>query len=192
MDWASVFKIITAALVSAGGAGAIIVGCVKFLSNHIAERMLQKHKAELDKEIEKYKHDLEMETEKYRRKTERLTFVTKKQFDTEFSAYQEIFKCLHDFASWTASLYPVYEKLPLNKEEEKEILRNRYQAYCGALIKYAEVLEINAPFIPQEIYNMFLELCEQANKIAYDFPDIRIIDDPILERIIVKLQMRIT
>ena len=89
MDWDAVFKIISATVVSFGGAGAIIVVCSKFVANYFSEKMMKKYDAKLNKDIEEYKHRLELETEKYRRKAEQLTFVTQRQFETEFSAYQK-------------------------------------------------------------------------------------------------------
>ena len=111
MDWNTAFKVVGAAIISIGGAGAIIACCVKYTADRIAERMMRKYDAKLNKELEQYKHDLELETEKYRRMSERLTFVTRKQFETEFSTYQAIFENLYDFANRTGQLYPIFDQL---------------------------------------------------------------------------------
>ena len=178
MDWATVFRIIGAAIISAGGAGAIIVFCAKFAANYISERFLRKYDAKLSKDIEQYKHELMLETEKYRRKSERLTIVTKKQFDTEFSAYQLLFENLYDFAVRTGDLFPIIDQVPPDKEEERQLYIKRYQEYCDAFNKFSEVLEKNAPFIPKENYEMFASLRSHAHSLGCMYPDIRIIDNP--------------
>ncbi len=179
MGWETVFKIIGAAIISAGGIGAIIVFCVKFAANHIAERMMRKYDAKLNKELEQYKHELELETEKYRRKSENLTYVTKKQFETEFSAYQALFDNLFEFATRTAELFPFFDQLPADKEDQKKLYIERYKEYCAAFNHFSEVLEKNAPFIPEENYEMFVSLRTHAHELGCMYPEIRIIDDPI-------------
>lgn len=178
MNWDTAFKTIAALIVSVGGAGAIIAFIAKYAADHIAERMLRKYDAKLNKELEQYKHELELETEKYRRKSERLTYVTKKQFETEFSAYQALFDNLFDFVKRTTELFPTFDQLPADKEEKKELYIERYKEYCAAFNKFSEVLEKNAPFIPEEEYEMFVSLRTHAHELGCMYPEIRIIDDP--------------
>ncbi len=173
MGWDTILRIIGCV----GGAGAIIVFCSKLAANHISERMLQKYDANLQKDIEHYKHELEMETEKYRKKSENLTFVTRKQFETEFSAYQTIFDNLFTFGSCTSILFPILDKLPDDKEKVKEIYKKRYKDFCDAYNNFSETLEKNAPFIPEKHYDMFISIRNLAHKIGCMYPDIRIYDD---------------
>ena len=179
MDWNAAFKTIAALIVSVGGAGAIIACVTKFAADHIADRMMHKYEAKLNKELEQYKHELELETEKYRRMSERLTYVTKKQFETEFAAYQALFDNLFDFATRTDELFPIFDQIPKDKEEEKQLYIERYKEYCASFNKFSEVLEKNAPFIPEENYEMFVSLRTRARELGCMYPEIRIIDDPI-------------
>ena len=179
MNWDAAFKTIAALVVSVGGAGAIIAFVAKYAADYFAERMLRKYDAKLNKDLEHYKHELELETEKYRRKSERLTYVTKKQFETEFSAYQALFDNLFDFATRTAELFPIFDQLPADKEEEKKLYIERYKEYCTAFNKFSEILEKNAPFIPEENYRMFVSLRTHAHELGCMYPEIRIIDHPI-------------
>lgn len=187
MDWESVLKIVTAAITSIGGAGVIIWAIVRFAANHLSEKMLRKYDAKLDKEIEQYKHTLELETERYRKKAEKLTFVSKIQFETEFSAYKALFEYLFDFSNSTRSLFPIMDKLPADEHEEKEEYRRRYSSFVNAYNKFSEVLEKNAPFIPIENYEMFASLRKQADDIGRMFPEIRIIDNPAYRESYVKI-----
>ena len=178
MTWEDVFKIVGAAIVSLGGAAVIVRWFVNITANHLSERMLRQYDAKLNKDIERYKHELQLETEKYRQKTENLNFVTRKQFETEFSAYQALFDNLFGFAVYTRELFPVFDMLPEEETERKEVYKKRYQDYQLAFNTFSEVLEKNAPFIPESHYNMFDSIRKRAYELGCMFPEIRIIDDP--------------
>ncbi len=181
MSWESVFKTIAAAVFSIGGAGALVALCVKFAANKLSEAMLQKYEAKLTKEIEERKHELEIETEKYRKKAERLTFVSRIQFETEFSAYREIFDNLFEFANATKSLYPILEYIPESKDAETAMRQNQYLSYCDAFDKYSAVLEKNAPFIPKDLYDLFVTIRDHAHEIGCMFPEVKIENDPAFQ-----------
>lgn len=181
MEWEAVFKIIGAAVLSAGGMGAIIVACVKFASGIITDRMMKKYEARLSKEIESYRHDLELEIEEYRQKAERLTFVTQKQFETEFDIYQNLFDALFDFSVHTAQLYPIMDWLPADENEKKEIYKKRHRDYCDSFNRFSETLEKSAPFIPKTNYDLFTGLRQLAHELGCMYEDIRIIDDPLFK-----------
>jgi len=180
MDWDTAFRIVAASLASAGGAGAIIIYFIKKGANCLSERMLHKYDAKLNKNIEQYKHELELETEKYRIKSEKITFVTKIQFETEFLAYKALFDSLYDFTVYTGKLFPIYDEVPEDEEERKELYKKRYNNFCDAFNKFSEALERNAPFIPPHHYAMFDALRTKAGEISCMYPEIRIIDDPYL------------
>ena len=60
MTWDGAIKTIVTAIVSFGGAGAIIIWAAKKASDVISEQLMQKYESKLNKEIEYYKHTLEM------------------------------------------------------------------------------------------------------------------------------------
>lgn len=178
MDQSAICNIILTAIASVGGAGAIVAACVRFASKYLSDAMLKRYQAELEKDIEQYKRELDREAEKYRTKLSSLTFVTQRQFDTEFTAYQTLFDNLFEFSMHTANLFPTLDQVPIDENEEKEMYRQRYENYCVAFNCFSETLEKNAPFIPKEIYELFSKLRTEAHEIACMYPDIRIIDDP--------------
>lgn len=178
MDQGTVFNIVFAAIASVGGAGAIVAACVRFASKHLSEAMLKKYQAKLEKDIEQYKSELNREAERYKTKLSSLTFVTQRQFDTEFTAYQTLFDSLFKFSAHTANLYPVFDQVPVDENEREEMYRQRYEDYCAAFNRFSETLEKNAPFIPKENYDRFSSLRAEAHEIACMYFDIRIIDDP--------------
>jgi hypothetical protein len=179
MTWEDVFKLISAAVISFGGAAFIVRWFVNISANHLSEKMLRKYDAELNKDIERYKHELQLETEKYRQKTEKLVFVTRKQFETEFSAYQSLFDNLFDFSVCTRTLFPVFDMLPEGEMERKDEYKKRYQDFRLAFNTFSKVLEKNAPFIPENHYNMFDSIRTNAYELGSMYPEIRIVDDPI-------------
>lgn len=178
MDQGIVWETVLSAIGSFGGAGAIIVACAHLASKHLSEAMLKRYQANLEKDIEEYKSKLNREAEKYRTKLDSLTFVTQRQFDTEFTAYQTLFDSLFEFSTHTANLYPTIDHVPIDEDEKKEMYRRRYEDFCTAFNRFSETLEKNAPFIPKENYDLFSDLRKEAHEIACSYPDIRIIDDP--------------
>lgn len=178
MDQGAVFNIVFAAIASVGGAGAIVAACVRFASKRLSEAMLKKYQAKLEKDIEQYKSELNREAERYKTKLSSLTFVTQRQFDTEFTAYQTLFDSLFEFSAHTANLYPVFDQVPVDENERKEMYRQRYEDYCAAFNRFSETLEKNAPFIPKRNYDIFSNLRTEAYEIACMYLDVRIVDDP--------------
>ena len=171
MDWKTVWEIVGTAVLSMGGAGAIIAAVTKYAANHLSEKMLKKYDAKLSKDLEEYKHELELETEKYKKKTENLNFVTQKQYDKEHSAYQALFDNMVKFSRCTSALYPVLEPAYANEEEKRERNKQKYNSYIDAYNEFLYILEKNAPFIPEIHYNKFVEIKDMAREIGamYDF-----------------------
>ena len=178
MYWSDILKLVSGLLASVGGAGIIISFVVRKCSNYLSDRMLEKYKASLSKDIEETKHELEMETEKFRQKSEQLNFVTQLQFETEFKAYQQIFDCLCVFSNFTKQLFPIYDVVPIDQTERKECFKKRFTEYTQSCQEFSDILEKNAPFIPKSHYELFFSLWRTSYEIACLFPEIRIKDDP--------------
>lgn len=178
MSWSDVVRIIISAISAAGGIGALLFLVVKACAKFISDIVLKEYDAQLQKEIESYKHDLEIEAEKYRTKTENITYVTQKQFDTEFEAYQSLFAAMFDFTQYTACLYPRLVSEPIDPDERRDERTMKYDRFVTAYNDYTRVLEINAPFIPEENYKLLDSLRQQAYEISVMYPEIKIQDDP--------------
>ncbi len=146
MDWESVWKIVLAVITSIGGAGVIICGVAKFLSEKIADRMQAKYELKLNEKFEEYKSVLD-----------NITYVTKAQFDNEFSVYQKLSK----------AFYHAYSKLGSFAEEadtEDEIsYKNRCypalvddgKSLAHKFFDARDALYENAPFISKDIYEKY-------------------------------------
>ena len=60
MDWADVFKIVTASVASIGVAGGLIFALSSWLGKVWARRILDREKNELDRELEAKKRELDI------------------------------------------------------------------------------------------------------------------------------------
>lgn len=67
MDWADVFKIITASVASIGVAGGLIFALSSWLAKVWARRILDREKSELDRELEAKKRELDIFKDTYLR-----------------------------------------------------------------------------------------------------------------------------
>lgn len=179
MNWADVWRIIISAIASVGGISVIIIAVTKSLSEFIAESLLKKYQSELDKEIETYKRDLEIEIEKVRSQNEHVKYVSQRQFDAEFSAYEKIFECMFEFSVYTRQLYPAFEWLITDKDKRKEVYTHRSEDFRNAFNMFSETVEKKAPFMSKELYDVFVEMRELAYKIAKNYDKIRIEDDEL-------------
>jgi len=155
-----------AIIASVGGAGAIIWGISSLFGKLWADRLLQKKAQEFDKELEKYKTQ-----------AEKLTYISKVQFETEYNIYQKIFEALFDFTDSSSRLFPRFDSIPIDSDKQKEEHKRRYEFYCKSFNEYSRIVEINAPFIPKDIYDKFIKLRKQAQGISCLYPDIKIVAD---------------
>ena len=172
-----ILKIAATIIASVGGGGAIIWFFSSLIGKLWADRLLQKKSHQFEKELESYKTDLSLVTEKYKTEAEKLTYISKIQFETEYNIYQEIFEALFDFTDSSSRLFPRFDSIPIDPEEQQKEYERRYKFYCESFNKYSKIVEINAPFIPEEIYDRFIELRKQAQSIACLYPDIKIKPD---------------
>ena len=90
MTWQLVLEIVAAAIASVGGAGAIIWALSSFFGKMWANKILEKQKAEYQKDIEQYKSDLSRELENVKATNEKITYISKVQYDIEISAIKDL------------------------------------------------------------------------------------------------------
>ena len=177
-----IWQTVLAIIGSVGGAGVIILGISSYIGKLWADRLLQKKAHEFDKELEEHKTGLSIITEKYKTEAERLTYISKVQFETEYNIYQKIFEALFDFTDSSSKLFPRLDSIPIDLDEQKKEYKRRYEFYCESFNPYSRTVEINAPFIPKDIYDKFIELRKKAQGIACMYTDIKIVaDDRFIE-----------
>ena len=79
MDWNKIGEIALSVIVAFGGAGAIAIGAVKWISKILADRLSRKYQLQLDEKLETVKTALNKKE-----------YISKTRFDAEFRMYQEL------------------------------------------------------------------------------------------------------
>ena len=152
MSWADVGQIATAAILSAGGIGAIIVGAVHFSANQIADRISKKYEAKLAQETEKYKTELSKKE-----------YVSKTRFDAEFQIYRDLSIAFFDLVKVVNALIPYgLTTKPADEELQEQQQDKQLREAVSLSIEAQDILNKNAPFIAEQFYysyNEILKMC---------------------------------
>ena len=124
-------------------------------------RIKEGQKAEFSKQLEIIKA-----------KNEKMNYITKTQFDTEFKMYQELSEACFLMFLDNSLLFPRgIDYLPREEEECKKIFEERYKAARDSLILYQNMLYKYAPFISVRLYKFFEQLRELAHRQVQWYPD---------------------
>ncbi len=162
MTWQTVLEIVATAIASVGGAGAIIWALSSFFGKMWANKILEKQKAEYQKDIEEYKSALSRELENVKATNERLTYISKVQYDIEISAIKDLTREIHYLLITCNTVVPVDKTLLKNSEEI--ILRNKkyYNLYVKSINKFMEAVGNSLAFLEDEVmepYKKFIGEC---------------------------------
>lgn len=162
MTWQTVLEIVATVIASVGGAGAIIWALSSFFGKMWANKILEKQKAEYQKDIEEYKSALSRELENVKATNERLTYISKVQYDIEISAIKDLTREIHYLLLTCNTVVPVDKTLLKNSEEI--ILRNKkyYNLYVKSINKFMEAVGNSLAFLEDEVmepYKKFIGEC---------------------------------
>ncbi|MFY9980181.1 MAG: hypothetical protein WAK22_18285 [Candidatus Sulfotelmatobacter sp.] len=139
-----------------GGATAWLV--VKGLSGHLGERWLARYKSDLDKEFEKYRGALEQQRKRVEADLGQRTYVSKAQFDIEFSSIKDIFATLGKLRLSFNGLRPFVDWIPPDDEGKLQLISVRLSHFKPRLDAFITAVESAYPFVPDGIYEQ-LEIC---------------------------------
>ena len=164
MSWQDILNIIATAIASVGGAGAIVWALSSFFGKMWANKLLEKQKAEYQKDIEEYKSALSCELENVKATNEKLTYISKIQYDIEISAIRELTRASHQVLMMCFSIIP-FDEVTLKKTQE---IINRNQKHYNNFVKsfnsFMDVYGSSLPFIEDKIsklYDKFIVLCRE-------------------------------
>ena len=164
MDWESVWRIILAAIVSVGGAGVIIVFIGKWLANLSAEAILKKAEFEFDRKLENLKSKLE-----------KRNYISKVRFDLEIEIYRQLSESVLLMVLNSCALFPVgIEHCCPDKDAE---IKRKEELCSKATDSYNQANQAimqNAPFIPENIYELFSDIRNDCRKQIVFFPEFRL------------------
>ncbi len=147
MDWESVWKVAVAIIGSIGGAGVIILGISKFLSERIAERLQANYQLEINKKFEGYKAEIEQRSH-----------VRQTNFDREMVVYQELCDKFNSLIDAVFYLFPTGITIGRQFDSDDELLKDCNERLHEANEKYQSAniaLATKAAFIPKEYYDKF-------------------------------------
>lgn len=143
-----VWKFIGTVLVGFGGAAAVITVVVKFASEKIADALQKKYQLKLDKEFEAYKVKLAGKE-----------YVSKAYFDKEIEIYQNVAKSTFDMVRDISVMVPYgYARIPADETERKMADKEHYEKAIKSAVLAQDILNQNAPFIAEEIYQTCSEI----------------------------------
>lgn len=94
MDWGFAFQVVLTFIASVGGAGAIIIGVSNWLGGVLANRLLEKYKAEQAADLEELKNRYTREIEEYRTKATLLISQVERFSTQQFSLYNQLWVAL--------------------------------------------------------------------------------------------------
>ena len=135
-------------------------------------RIKEGQKAEFQKQIEAQKAEFSKQLESIKAKNEKMNYITKTQFDTEFKMYQELSEACFLMFLDNSLLFPRgIDYLPREEEERKKVFEERYKAARDSLILYQNMLYKYAPFISVRLYKFFEQLRELAHRQVQWYPD---------------------
>lgn len=153
-----IFQVAGAIIASIGGSSVIILGLSGWLGKVWASRILESEKKRHNLEIEEFKGRLSKEINVVNSMIDKSVYVTKLQYDKEFSIYLEIWEKLADCVLYTKNLYPIYDQVPISEDDlEKHNIR-KWEQYVSAYNDYSNVIIKYAPFYEESLYERFLEL----------------------------------
>ena len=163
MGWNGAYKIISAAIFSFGGAGAIILAVVRLCSEKIADNLSKKYELKLNKELEKYKSNIENKT-----------YMSKTKFDAEFLMYKDLSQTFSALTKECYQLFPVYSR---DGRDDYKKYKNIYDKCIDVTVLAQDKLNSYAPFIDEDIYKKFNNIESMCKKQINTFVDFRLHQD---------------
>ena len=127
----------------AGGAAAVVLLFGKFAVNKVADILEKRYDAKLQEQLETHKAQLG-----------RKEYISKTRFDTEFELYQNLSAVFFELVKHVNSLIPNGSVATPADPEAREKRENEILTKATSLsIEAQDLLNKNAPFIPEEFYN---------------------------------------
>jgi hypothetical protein len=149
MGLPDVVNIVAAAVLSVGGAGAIIVALSKFIGERVAERWLEDVKAGYAKQLAHVEHELDQLGKRHQAQLDHSVTVSRVQFEEEFRSVREIWKFV---ARVRASAVAIVERhVPEDDTPDKQLERfvGARNGFARAHRRLVIAVDNNSPFYPK-------------------------------------------
>jgi len=153
-------EMIKTILLSMGGAGVVIVGLSSYLGKIWANRLMDKERAALAKDLELYKQELNIELQKFRNRSDKASYVSKALYDKEFEIYLTMWDHLVELSYKTYELFVLFDRVPADEQKQNEYKVQKYTDYALVYNQFVTYLKKHGPFFNAEIEKQFVEYRE--------------------------------
>lgn len=162
------WNLVLAILGSLGGGGAIVFAFSSFLAKLWAERILRREHQEMERTLQSLRDRSEILLRVTQSQIDAKRHIHDSAFLLEFQSYQAIWKSLVVVRNAALGLRPVLDfHAPAETEDSRR--EARLQALRAAFASFFEAVELNRPFIQNEIYSKLSELHVQITKESWDY-----------------------
>jgi hypothetical protein len=93
----------------------------------------------------------------------------KEIFEKEYALLKEVWSSTWEMQAKARSLRPLMDRLPADKEKEREVFLSRHAEFVESVDAYREIVLKNRPFIPPGIYEACLSLRSVAHNLQIGF-----------------------
>ena len=121
--------------------------------NAIGLYFQRRKQLEYDKKLESYKSVLDNRN-----------YVSKVRFDAEFLLYRELMVACRNMINDVYFVYPTFANVPASEDERKKYEDDVFISARTSYNEFNKLITSNAPFIPKDFYERFLELMKLCNK----------------------------
>ncbi|WP_275063477.1 hypothetical protein [Enterobacter ludwigii] len=148
-----------------GGVSVVITGVVAYVGKLYFER----YKATQEARNKELQANIDATNAGLKSKLENSVYVTKNQFDKEFSAYSNIWGAMFELKESVVNLRPPLDYIDKQETLEERKLR-RLQKFKEAFNLLVTHVESNRPFLPVGIYTFIREFqrCCRKESIEYE------------------------
>ena len=138
-------------------------GAFKWTVDSVKERWMADVRADYESQLEQLKSILQIEQKKLQAQLDRTVFVTKAQFDTEFSAVKDIYRYATEVWLAFQPIRPMYERRPAGQTREQRVeeVQEQLKLLIDAFNGFSKEIEILRPFYAENLYAALVE-CRSA------------------------------
>lgn len=165
----NLFIIICKVIGSIGGGAVIVIGLSSWLGKIWAERILAKDKKKYETEIETVKAKFVEELENIKVKNKKTLFVTKLQYEKEFSILQELWTKLFLCVQSSIGLYKRLEDIPVDHSKKLEFNKDKFYEYSRKYNEYVITTNKFEPFYNNEFDIHFERIRADCSRIGSIF-----------------------
>ena len=138
------------------GGFAVVISIV----NAVCLFLQRKKQLEYDKKLEIYKSKLDSKN-----------YVSKVRFDAEFLLYRELMVSCRNMINDVYFVYPIFTYVPADEEAREKYEQDVYNNATKSYNDFSTLITGNAPFIPKDFYDKFIEIVKLCRQNLNTFRD---------------------